>query len=204
MVFDHMMHLQERGVPIVPHEIKGDVLWMPYMEHPTLSDYLRNRIEKKDREAFIEVFMKLYAYILLSSEHTSDKENVLEDKQESRNWGPILRKAYIDMIPINCFYVDGEYCFFDQEFVKENYPAKYILFRALKYTYHFYPDAEECVPLKEMKDTYEMIALWSVFEEEENRFVAGNRQQDVYKHFLEWSSVDRSRMGENAEYLARG
>lgn len=61
--------------------------------------------------------------------------------------GPILQKVYIELIPLNCFYQNGGFVYFDQEFVRENYPAKYALFRAVHYIYCFTERAEQYIPL---------------------------------------------------------
>ena len=70
-----------------------------------------------------EVFDQLYGRILQSSRHLSFECCLLKDGAlNAENSGPILEKAYIDMIPYNCFFLDEEvrtFLFYDQEFVKE-------------------------------------------------------------------------------------
>ena len=89
----------------------------------------------------------------------------------------------------------------DQEFVKENYPAAYPMYRALMYTYAFTPDAEQLVPISEMKNRYGLVQLWDIFRKEEDRFVADNRRYDVYQNFYRWTGVDINQMNRNAELL---
>ena len=102
------------------------------------------------------------------------------------------------MIPINCFYENGDFVFFDQEFTREYYPAKYVIFRALKYTYFFVKDADKYVPIEFMKNRYELADLWDLFEKEEYDFVSRNRRYDINSGFFSRSYVYKELMYKNA------
>lgn len=105
------------------------------------------------------------------------------------------------MIPYNCFYVDGQILFYDQEFVKENCPAKYVLFRALRYTYIYIPEAESRIPLQYFKDRYQLNNLWNIFEREEAAFVEDNRNYNTLEAFYKWASVDRREIDKHIKFL---
>lgn len=201
-LYERMMDIQARGLSIVPHTIDNNCIIMPYIKSKTLSNYLKEVIHS-DKDQFVRIFDRLYDYILSSSEHISSEENKLFiDERRELDWGVILKNAYMELIPLNSFYVDGEILFFDQEFVRENYPAKYVLFRALHYMYDFAPYADKIVPLKSLQQRYQMTELWSIFVKEENKFLADIRKHDLYRHFYKWVSVDKSRMYKNADVLA--
>jgi len=197
--YKNIVDLENRGIKVVPHKWNGVYIEMPYNNSLTLSDYI-GKEAGLDRKKFIEVLDKLYNCILMSSEKST---NLSEKFQQNDNldWGIILKRAYIDMVPMNCFYEDGEFVFFDQEFVREDYPAKYILYRAIKYAYLFFPFIENMISIKELADKYGLNKLWSYFEAEENKFVFNNRQQKVYRNFLDWSCINRERMKRNARSL---
>jgi phosphorylcholine metabolism protein LicD len=207
-IYDNVEDLRAHGIPVVRHVWKNDTLEMPYIKAPTLSNHIKAIIDRNTDE-FIELVDQLYGYILKSSEH-ADKEdnrlllNIREDKRKEAgvlDWGPVLRRAYIELIPLNCFYDEGKFLFFDQEFVKEYYPAKYVLFRALHYIYAFTPNAERIIPLSDFKDKYSLNDLWEYFLEEENRFLKEVRRHDVYKQFYKWSKIDWTRMLNNSKLL---
>ena len=175
---------------------------MPFIPDITCSDYLRKLVSVGDRETFEAIFEMLYKNILKSSEIVLDGENKLPEAKEILvEYGPILKQCYVDMVPFNCFYINGQLFYFDQEFVKENYPAAYPMYRALMYTYAFTPDAEQLVPISEMKNRYGLVQLWDIFRKEEDRFVADNRRYDVYQNFYRWTGVDINQMNRNAELL---
>lgn len=203
-VYENLMRLKEHGVPIVPHQMTRRGVEMPYVQDMTCSDYLRYLAEEgTQRELFAHIFEMIYQNILKSSEHVPSEQNALPEAREIKtDYGVILKKCYVDMVPFNCFYVEEELQYFDQEFVKENYPALYPMYRAIMYTYAFIPQAEAMMPLEEMKERYGLTVLWDVFRNEEDRFVAANRRYDVYAHFYTWLGSDPEQIYQNAVKLS--
>ena len=203
IIFQNLMDLKEHGLKIVPHKKENNGLSMPYMKEITFSDYLRNLVLERDNKKFVKLLDRLYTQILQSSEHEDEKKSEFPIKEgENLKLGVILRKAYIDMVPFNCFYKDGEFYFFDQEFVRDYYPAAYTMFRAIKYTYLSIPETQTLVPIEQLKEKYQLEKNWEVFEEEEKRFVNSNRRYDVYEGFYSWTFIDGNRMKKNAESLS--
>lgn len=201
-LYENMMDIKAHGLEIVPHKLEEDSIVMPYIKNDTLSNYLKEII-KTDKGAFVNIFDRLYDLILSSSENVpSDMNALFNDETRNLNWGVILKKAYMELIPLNSFYVDGRILFFDQEFVRENYPAKYILFRALNYMYYFAPRADSIIPLDKLKEKYELTELWDIFVAEENKFLHDVRNHELYKQFYKWAAVDKNRMYNNAKLLA--
>lgn len=189
--------LESRNIKSIDSRLSGNTLLMPYIQDDTLSDYLK-KIIKADTEKFIILFDRLYEIILQSSIHAAREYSAFKCNDDSIDLGVILEKAYIDMIPINCFYNNGDFIFFDQEFTKEFYPAKYVIFRALKYTYFFVKDADKYVPIEFMKNRYELADLWDLFEKEEYDFVSKNRRYSINRGFFSRAYVDKDVMHKNA------
>lgn len=109
----------------------------------------------------------------------------------------------MELIPLNCFYnpQTGDFLYFDQEFVRENYPAKYVLFRAIHYIYCFTPNAEWYYPKQRLLQKYEMEDTWEIYLKEEQRFLNEVRNREQYRQFYQWTQIDRGRMLENAKRL---
>lgn len=191
IVYENITALERCGLHFVRHDLKNDRVVMPFVQENTACDDLR-KVLKENVNEFAEILDQFYSCILQSSDRVSVTENRLPCPEEvQEELGVILQKAYIDMIPINCFRVDGELYFFDQEFVRECYPAKYVLYRMLKYVYFFIPEADQYLPLQILKEKYGLMQAWQYFEEEERRFVAANRNYDIYKHFRKWAAVNK-------------
>lgn len=202
----HMLELQKTGIPVVSCSLMPDGIVMPYVKAETLSNYLK-KLVKTDQQSFLNIFDELYKYILMSSEQVPQSENALCKKlgvSKELKWGPVLKRAYIELIPLNCFYSkEYKYVFFDQEFVRENYPAKYILYRAIKYVYCFTPEAEAYVPLETLKEKYDMVQIWDLFQAEEDKFLEKVRNHKRYEQFYQWARLDPGQMQENAKKLGK-
>lgn len=170
---ENLHSIEERGVLAVPHQLVHQKLVMPFVEGKKLVDYLYD-VAAADSKKFLAAIDKLRECIVQSTENDSTGEGV------------ILKNGYIDMIPLNCFYVDGEYLFFDQEFCVKDCPLDYILFRALRYTYLTYPELEEYVPLEILKERYNLKDGWEKYLAMEDAFIWENRRHRVNHAFYEW------------------
>lgn len=198
---NNLLSLSKRGICVVGQKIENNAIVMPYIKKPTLVNYLKE-VVSRDKEEFLKIFDQLYGDILMSSEYVESDERMLEYwRVDKEVLGPVLSKAYIDMIPYNCFYDSAGFVYYDQEFVKEKFPAKYVLFRALRYSYFYIQEAEKTVPLKEMKDKYQLNELWDKFERVEADFVEENRNYDLLKQFYQWANVDKNEINKNCRCL---
>lgn len=191
-IFHNQQELEQRGIHCVEQRLIKDCIEMPFVKGPTLIEILKETFAKAPEEVE-KIFDELYVAIQKSSNHISFEHCRLSAPELTEsNAGVILERAYIDMIPYNCFLEKGEFLFYDQEFVKEGYPAKYILFRALRYTYIYITEAEQIIPLAFFKEKYMLTAVWAAFEREEARFVGGNRNCDLYTSFYRWAQAEVS------------
>lgn len=216
LLYENICDLQQHGIPVVEHRMCADSsIQLPFISLPTLSNYIKMLI-REDAEAFVCLVDRIYEYILQASEQVPQEQNELltslmdgasgeEEKQAlcALDFGPILKKAYMELIPLNCFYNErnGDFLYFDQEFVRDNYPAKYVLFRAIHYIYCFTPNAERYYPLQRLKQKYHMEATWEIYLQEEKRFLDEVRKREQYRQFYKWAQVDCGRIAENANRL---
>ena len=193
--------LSTYGVPMLEQRWDGKTLRMPRVRAGMLSSYLKRCVKERPEE-FREIIERLWQTILSSSEEAPAEANALSDRRDI-DWGPILQRASMELIPLNCFYDGKEFLFFDQEYVRDNYPAKYVLFRALRYIYLFAPEIDRYVPLKSLQEQYRFSPeIWDEFlKEEEDRFLQTVRQRDLYKQFYRWLAVDGEQMERNAALL---
>ena len=116
---ENTVALQTRGIRVVEGSMREDAYWMPYVEAPVGQVYLLDLL-RRDKEAFLEALDHFRDLILQSSEIKEDEE-----------YGQVFSRAYVDMVPLNSFYIDGEFVFFDQEFVLPDYPVKVVLYRMI-------------------------------------------------------------------------
>ena len=216
-LYENSQDLLNHGIPVVEHKMQEDgSLHMPFIPWPTLSNYIKGIMQTRP-ERVLELIDRIYDNILQSSDQVPTECNELlkrqlaaAQSQEERarlqqlDFGPILQKAYMELIPLNCFYREetDEFLYFDQEFIRENYPAKYVLFRAIHYIYCFTPGAEKACPLESLKARYSMEDTWEIYRQEETRFLDEVRNREQYSQFYRLARVDRKRLAENAKRLA--
>ncbi|MDD6192818.1 MAG: adenylyltransferase/cytidyltransferase family protein [Lachnospiraceae bacterium] len=147
--------IKEKGIQVVELEdvdagqcddIKLQGVTMEYVQDPLANIYLRN-LMKLDKEQFIQQTEKFLNLVLESGE---------EIKEERSELGPVYKVVYFDFVPINCFYKDGDFVFFDQEYAIERYPINVVLTRVLDFIYGGNKKAEKIVPIKYFTDKYHL------------------------------------------------
>lgn len=183
-------YLKEQGVTMVDAFLEEGVYVMPYIQGEAATDYFR-KILSKNKEMFLKELDCFWEIIKNSSEAVSYEDINWEEfepnwqkrkkddpgkdkwkkiavgtKQEQENLGIILKRGYIDLVSLNCFHINGEFVFYDQELYIENLPAKVILHRTIQLIYRGNMQLEQILPLRELKERYhlnEYEELWKAF-----------------------------------------
>ena len=193
IMFDNLEALGKRGLMTVGQKLTEAGIRMPEVWEETLLAMIGRLIREKNREGLLRLFDLLYENVLKSSDKT-DRRAVLDSDWTAlaEHAGPVLQKAYIDMIPYNGFWTGDDIRYYDQEFVRYNCPAKYVIFRAVYYTFIHYPEMEQVIPQCELKSRFGLDTGWDVYVQAENRFVADNRNWEKYGKIYEWAHEDRN------------
>lgn len=145
LVQANMDALSARGIAVVPSTFAEGRIRMDFVKAPMGTAYLRDLLYQ-DKEQFLAAMDRFAALILRSSEH------VREDAGDGE--GVLLAKGYFDLVPLNCFVVDGQFTFIDQEFVIPNYPANVILTRMVDIAYTGNKEMQKILPMEALLDRY--------------------------------------------------
>lgn len=198
MIYDNNESLIARGLKIVPQQFIDGKIIMPYIEAPLASKILAEAANQSP-EKFHVMLEKFWLCILQSSDRSN--ENMFPVKLATKN---VLRKAYVDMVPTNAFYINGEYVFFDQEYVYDNYPAEFVMFRALMILYRSEKALEKCLPLDEVKRWFGLEELWNVFWKIEEKYIQVKLlRKDIYARYYDNTSIDRYTINKNRNIMSR-
>lgn len=192
-------YLQQRGINILPMKLYNNSIWMDLVHARTVQQYIMELVRNHEpAEKLIAVFDKLWECILQSSERVDqcsfEVSNLTDD-----DIGPVLKYAYLEMVSNNSFWIDGEIMFFDQEVVKEAYPAKYILARNINTVYGLIEKCEDYLPKTVLYERYHITdkmlrlraKLEAELEDSENPY-----------YINKWLSVSEDAMMRNRKLLS--
>ncbi len=152
----HDQALRKNGVPVVESRIEQGKYVMPFVNAETAQIYLQNLL-RQDKKAFLKEMDHFRDLILAASECYEGCYSG-EKNPELRNRKTLLQKhCYFDMVPHNCFYVDGDFLFYDQEFVLDDYPVNVVLTRMVDSVCAGYADLNAIIPISELYQRYGLL-----------------------------------------------
>lgn len=167
--------LQERGLHVWSSVLKDKVLVSDYLKAQTMEDILLEAYHEKDIEKIYRVWDAVYADIERSSEEAPWEDNILYTidlgiKPNKEKYGRILKIGYLDMIPRNVFWYQEQLYWIDQEWVLQNVPVGFVLFRALIAFHISFPESIQILPLLELAKKYNLVETWNDYQQLESLF----------------------------------
>ncbi len=198
-LLDSNAYLTQHGIRMVETNVTGNGVDMPYIHEITALEYLRTLV-LKDTEAFIHELDKLWELILQSSEHVPEEE--IDWDEFVPYWGEkkpddpfteryirhpqigcVLKRGYIDLVPLNCFYFNGEYVFYDQELYVENLPAKVIMLRTIDTVYRGQREIYQTLPYNDLMERYQLEECKPLFQRFVGKFLSDLRNDSLLKEY---------------------
>lgn len=192
-------YLYNAGVKVIHSERSQYGLSQSFIQAPTGQVYLE-KLFHNDIDSFLRAMDQFRDIILKSSEHISPssaeykavrnkrkeryefrKKNKVEEPEilddifaeQEEDEGIILRYGYIDMVPLNSFFMENDFYIFDQEYVVDYCPANMIINRMIATFYS--SNYEEC---------YNIYPDWMLLE----RY--GINENRLHWEQMEWRFLD--------------
>lgn len=128
--------LKEQGVCILDSEKDGIIYSQLIKNTKTLDCILASK--SNDLEEVANILRQLEEILQKQAVSFEEIKEELSYSKEERlilENMHFLRKGFWDMVPKNCFYLNGQYCFFDQEWEKDNLSVEFILYRSIINSY---------------------------------------------------------------------
>lgn len=184
----HLEYMKKQGIKVVDCERRKRSLRMPYVDAPIAQTYLKELL-KSDTETFLREMDHFRELILRSSEH------VKEDTGD----GVILKQGFIDMVPLNSFYQDGDFVFFDQEFCVEDYPANAIISRMVCTFYERNLECSKYYPMEKLLERYGLLEQRERWRRMDTLFFndildRDEVREDRRKHYPNYAAIDGNRL----------
>ncbi len=171
---ENQKNLMKRGIKVVEGKLHGNSYHMPYINAPSAQEYFNNLLQK-DKDKFLEELDRYRDMILQASD--------IEQEDAGDGLGAIARIAYPDMGLINCFYMDGEFVLFDQEFSIEHCPVNFPIYRLIWGLHFNDTDKNKLIPIKELWKRYGLDKNLEKWQEMEYTFIDGVRNDEDLRFY---------------------
>lgn len=178
--------LAKRGIHVVPSTLEGNVYRMPYVNAQTAQKYLENLLYT-DKEAFIREMDRFREQILQSSEHLRTDDRL----------GVILEEGFTELVPVNCFYMDEDYVFFDQEFMEAECPANKMICRMVDIVYSNRKQMENVLPMDFFWERYGLANELDFWRKEAHGFFDQLKHTRELRPFREQYEANLAVVGQN-------
>lgn len=153
----NIQDLKEHGFEILDREENGKII-SPYIAKPNFYQVILETIHNGKIEETYELIEKWFAFI---------KTNFAKDCEKSDNLS-IVKCGYIDLVFENTFLIEGKFVFFDQEWMTEDLPVEFILYRAINNIYVYDPETERKIPKNEFLKKFHLFEYLGLFEKIES------------------------------------
>lgn len=175
-LIEYGQDLSDHGIQVVEAKMEQDSYIMPYIDAEVGHAYLKRQL-LEDPEIFLQKLDHFRDLILQSSEITEP------DKGDGN--GAILRRGYIDMVPLNSFYMNDTFVFYDQEFCEESYPANAIIIRMITTLYAGSPELQKQLMMEELFRRYGLWKNRNHYQEMEWNFLMKLRKERELRGYHE-------------------
>ena len=169
-IIEYNKDLISHGVNVIDTKVNDaeGFLTMPFINAPTGQQYLKELL-KKDKKQF------LCALDLFRDQIMKSSDIVRTYKRSGR--GVVLKHGYSDMVPLNSFYINGQFVFFDQEFRIDNCNANMIITRMIATLYSGDPEMTRLMDISKLYDRYGLTDQRDRWLGEEWKFLSKIRNE---------------------------
>jgi len=156
-------NIKENGINLLDYEENGIIYSKLIKDQKTLDQYINENYNNLDN--IVDILNKMRDVLLKSSiEYKECKDKIDTKGQDEKLLKDLhfMKNGYWDMIAKNCFYIDNQFIFFDQEWEKEYLPVEFLIYRSIINSYDLVrrikvDDLLEKINLLQYKEYFEQI-----------------------------------------------
>ena len=183
---NNINYLQQNDVKCLDYldseKIKSKYIEQKYL----LNNILTEKLESGQNEEFYKILDNYINTISINSFKTENYEetvfgkyNIEIENKEIINDLNFLPNGLWDMTLKNCFYINNDFYFFDQEWNEENLPIEYILYRSIYYTISL----RRFISIEELFDKYNLRKYLELFQKLDDKMQEQIRDDEEWKFY---------------------
>lgn len=190
--------LEKLGIKTLDTYEDGKII-SKYVEAETLEDKLIKICKEQGTEELIKQIEGYKEFLKEKLQVTKDLEKNIftkykvECKEEILNKLTFVKYGLWDLIFQNCFMIDNEWYFYDQEWQEENVPVEYILYRAILY----FHESKKYILDEEVFEKLNISEFIHIFNELDNKI------QEKIRKPLVWNLHSKEELEKNKYAKAR-
>ena len=189
----NIRYLNENGIKTVDY-IENQIIRSKYIEQKNLlNNRLTELLEEQRNDEFYEILDKFIEKISIDIYHEENYEKTafgkynleIQDKTiiNDLHFTP---KGLWDMTFKNCFYIDNDFYFFDQEWDEPNLPVEYILYRSILYTISL----RRFIKIEDLLEKYNLTKYLELFKKLDDKMQEMVRDDETWKSYKQNNIID--------------
>lgn len=190
---NNILYLKEKEIKTVDY-IENQVIRSKYIEQKKLlNNVLTELLEKNKINEFYEILNRFIKTISIDTYHEKDYDKTAFGKYgiEVQDKGIIndlhfTPKGLWDMTLKNCFYIENDFYFFDQEWDEPNLPVEYILYRSILYTISL----RRFIKIEDLLEKYNLTKYLELFKKLDDKMQEMVRDDKTWKSYKQNNIID--------------
>lgn len=178
--------IEDNNINTVDYEIAGKIQSKYIDPKLLLNNVITEALEKKSYETVEKVMDQYIQALNVNSYKEENYEKTvfakydieIENKELIKDMN-FQKNGLWDMTFKNCFYIDNELYFFDQEWAEENLPTEYILYRSILYTISL----RRFINIEDWFKKYDLVKYRTIFEELDNKMQEKIRDNKIWEFY---------------------
>ena len=180
--------LTEQNIKTVDYEIDGKIQSKYINQDLLLNNIITKSLEECNQELLNTVMSKYIETLNYNTYVEEDYQKTVFSKYQIEIENPeIIKELHFkknglwDMTFKNCFYIEGELYFFDQEWNEENLPVEYILYRSILYTISL----RRFINIEDWFEKYGLSKFKTIFEKLDEKLQEEIRDNKIWEFYSE-------------------
>ena len=204
-IIENEKQMAHAGLDVLQSERYDGKLAVDYLLAPLAEKIFVDACRAGEKEQAWNMLKLLWEEIMQSSEQVEDEKNLMYTlgiaTVEIEKYGPILRRGFLDMILRNAVWEKERFHWFDQEWMLENVPAKFVFYRALAEVYKSYPDIDKELSFAEVAEVYGISTILKELKQLEELFGMSILDADAYQEKMAFGNPKQEGFVENIEKI---